>query len=68
MHLLTPMRKQQTLAALRDAVAALDGAPTQTPCAACDHFANGFCRHWNAPVPAEAQASGCDAFEESIPF
>lgn len=33
------------------------------PCASCRFFDAGACGKWNADVPAEHQASGCDAWE-----
>jgi hypothetical protein len=39
-------------------------------CQSCEHFAHApMCSHWQAPVPAETQAIGCDEWiYDAIPF
>lgn len=47
----------------------IDQIPAATPCSACDHFAAGDrCSVWKATVPPEAQAAGCEQFEDEVPF
>ena len=41
----------------------------ETNCLQCDHFSNGRCAKYDAPVPQEFLAEGCDHWEwNGIPF
>ena len=38
-------------------------------CQNCEHWADGWCKRWEASPPPEAQSVGCDDwFWDSIPF
>lgn len=37
-------------------------------CPACDHFSEGFCRHYGDEIPDQVLAKGCDKWTEAIPF
>lgn len=66
----TPMLPQEKAAAvahLRAALAFVEGMPVRTPCSECLNFSAGFCQHWKAQVPAEAQPAGCPQFD-GLPF
>ena len=64
---LTPLQKAEQIQSLKHALRVLESLPTSTPCAACVEFSAGFCSHFNATVPPEFQARGCDQFTE-VPF
>lgn len=68
--LMTRGERDRKIAALHEAIAALETMPASTPCAECDHFNRdtGHCAKWNAPVPAPAQDAGCDQWDEAVPF
>ena len=41
----------------------------ETSCAQCDHFMQGKCMKFNAQIPAEFVAKGCEDWEwNGIPF
>lgn len=66
--MLTPAQRDRDIARLREAIHALERMPVVTPCAECENFRAGFCTQWSATVPAEAQASGCEQWQEAVPF
>lgn len=64
---LTPLKKAEQIQSLKHALLVLESLPTSTPCAACVEFSAGFCSSYNATVPPEFQAQGCENFGE-VPF
>jgi len=67
---LTPAQRDRDIARLHDAIHALERAPVVRPCAQCLHFRQdtGHCYVWNAIVPPDARAAGCEQWEEGVPF
>ncbi|MGE0209989.1 MAG: hypothetical protein AB7S42_12715 [Lysobacteraceae bacterium] len=67
---LTPAQRDRDIERLQAAIAALERAPVVRPCAQCLHFRpdTGHCAAWNAIVPPEARAAGCERWEEGVPF
>ena len=67
---LTPPEKQRRINMLRIMLIELEQTPAITPCHLCGEFdpQNGYCAQWKASVPADAQAKGCEAWCEPIPF
>lgn len=64
----TPTAKQRAIETLNRALAIVNALPATTPCSGCGQFEDGFCHHWKAKVPVDAQADGCEQWEEEIPF
>ena len=55
--------------AMRDrAIEALRLVPVQTPCLMCAMHRDGFCLHWQQPVPPDALEAGCTEWQEACPF
>jgi hypothetical protein len=69
--MLSPHEKVSILLHLERAWQATNGLPTTTPCAACIWDKAGFCKKWDAMIPKDRLATGCEAWEfnrESTPF
>jgi hypothetical protein len=68
--MLTPPRKERMREAFADALQYLETLPTSTPCSECIHWVTnyGSCGKWGAVPPPEARATGCESWEEGIPF
>lgn len=64
----TPARKKSAIEELELLLQSVRAMPTVTPCAACDHFDSGLCRHWKADVPEDVRVAGCDHFTDLVPF
>jgi hypothetical protein len=65
---MTPAQKSRAINTLTAALSIVQALPEDRACAACDHFDKGHCAKWDATVPAEAQADGCQEWVENIPF
>lgn len=67
---MNPAQRDRAIASLKDAIATLERMPVTTPCTECMHLCHdsGVCGKWNAQVPEHALATGCDQWEEDIPF
>lgn len=69
--MMSPHQKQSLLLHLEHAWQAASEMPTTTPCNACIHFSQGFCRRWNDAIPKETLEMGCGEWEflsYSCPF
>lgn len=67
---LTPTGKIDLLLALQKAIDIVQSLAEDRACSGCEHFISSdeTCSRWQSIVPADAQPSGCDEWEQSIPF
>ena len=65
---MNPAQKARALDTLTAALSIVQALPEDRSCAGCENFIKGDCAKWGAPVPAEAQADGCQEWAEAIPF
>ena len=66
--ILTPPRKQRMIEDCQSTLAAIEAMPTFTPCTECWHWEGNTCTHWSATPPADVQPTGCEAWEQGVPF
>lgn len=66
--ILTPIQKAKTIQQLELLLAQLKTLKPHTPCNLCVYFLRGNCSVYQADVPAEFQAVGCEKFEDDVPF
>lgn len=63
-----PAEKARMVAQLQATLRLLEALPENRSCHGCGAFDAGICQNFNAEVPAEFQAKGCDQWFEPIPF
>jgi hypothetical protein len=66
----TPFEKADMIRALERALTIVRELPESRECRDCDNLMRDtdYCAHWNADVPADTQAVGCDDWRPLIPF
>lgn len=65
---MNPLEQKRIINDLENALKIVRAIIPQTPCTTCDSLSsNGLCTIYNAIVPEEAIATGCDQWN-SIPF